>query len=135
MKRSLLVVPFVLLALSTSCRSELTRTHEGVDITLVSLKRTAEFTVPGMPQNSFVSNAGTELAVVSLKAGKEVKTEGLKLQLADVGGRSYDAIFHQVFNFEDKHTEIEVLFEIPQGTALKTFVLGAASFDVSKLPR
>ncbi|HLG15240.1 MAG TPA: hypothetical protein VJH03_12155 [Blastocatellia bacterium] len=134
MRRSLLALCCVWLLLGASCKSELTRTHDGVDVTLVSLKRAKEFTVPGT-LNSFVSNPGTELAIVSVKATKEMNTDGLKLQLRDAGSRSHDAIFHQVFNFEDKHAEIEIVFEVPEGSNLVSFSLGSASFDLSKLPR
>lgn len=138
MKRAVLIVTAIVLGIfSISCsRGEVKGMVGGAEVTVVSLKKMAEFKFPGSgigygQPRPFRADQGNELVVIELKSDKEVKVE--KAQVKDDKGQAYESLFQQTFDFQDRPKEISILFEVPQHSALKTLMINETSFDLAKV--
>ena len=132
---ALIVAALVIFAGSLSCaRKPVKGMVGGAEVTVVSLKKMAEFKFPGsgigygLPR-PFQAEKGKELVVIELKSDKEVKFE--KAQVKDDKSQAYESLFRQTFEFQDRPREITILFEVPEQAALKTLTLDETSFDLS----
>lgn len=136
MKRTTLVIAAIFVCiLNSSCKREVKGRVGGAEVTVVSLKKMAEFKFPGggtgygQPR-PFKAEQGKELVVIELKSDKEVKIA--KAQVKDDKGQMYESLFQQIFEFQDKPREITVLFEVPEQAVVKTLVINETSFDLSR---
>lgn len=137
MQRIALIVAAMVCASSISCAHKPVKGMVGgAEVTVVSLKKMAEFKFPGSgigygQPRPFQAEKGKELVVIELKSDKDAKFE--KAQVKDDKDQAYESLFRQVFEFQDRPREITILFEVPEQIALKTLMLDETSFDLSKL--
>lgn len=137
MKRTALVVAAIFVFIfNSSCNREVKGKVGDAEVTVVSLKKMAEFKFPGSgigfgQPRPFKAKQGKELVVIELKSDREVNVA--KAQVKDDKGQMYESLFQQVFNFQDKPREISILFEVPAQTAVKTLMINETSFDLSKV--
>lgn len=117
-----------------------TQTHEGIDIKLLSFKRTKEF-ASGM-QRASPTQSGYDLAVARLEfkaasSKRELKLGTEDMEVIDAQGRAYPSDSKELsFTFGDgsKPIPMDVLFAVPEDARLRRLRLGRAVFELENLP-
>ena len=139
-RRALLLTVLFICSLTAACSGKVTGTVAGVEVAVDSVKRVKEFKQPGSgtgygQRRPFEAEAGKEFLVIELKAPKKIEfgDPGIKATVKDDKGQTYNAIYSQVFGFNEGKVEAKILFEVPEQASVSTLLLDQTPFDLSRV--
>lgn len=104
-----------------------------------TILRTKEFAPSSFVK--FTADAGMEFIVIRLEAQcpkgrKQLKTERARTLLMDVDGKEHYAFSagHELPCYADTFNDIDIPFQVPMGTKVRTFRIEGIAVDLEKTP-